>query len=284
VKPWEPIPGCETLEWRSPLGETVRFRMLAGAAGRLMPPIQSTTLAVPATNGSRYLGSAHLERLVTVPLPVPGSLTDRSELRRWAAALDPTKGEGTLTVADGTSAGRFLRCVYDAGLDELEEEHPDFNTGALIFRAAWPYWLDGAEQSVSVTQGTTLTKWFPFLPLVLGASDAFASFVVTNGGDVPAWPVVTVTGPGTDVTVQNLTTGASWTVSGALAAGSKLIVDTRPSFKAVTVDGTNAFGRLTPTSQLWALAPGANRVQVSIALTSAASLAAFTWRNAWLSA
>ena len=41
-----------------------------------------------------------------------------------------------------------------------------------------------------------LHTWFPFLPLVFGASDAFSLFTVDNSGDVDAWPVITVYGPG----------------------------------------------------------------------------------------
>ncbi len=284
IPPVSPEPGCETVEYQDPAGGVVRFRMRAGAAGRMMPPVQTTTLPVPGRNGSRWLGARHLERIVTIPTVMPGTLTDRAELRRWAHVLDPTRGEGTLTVVDGAYAGRFLRCSYDSGLDELAEERPDFNVGALLFRAAWPYWLENLESSVSVAQGSTVTHWFPFLPLILGASDAFAIFTVTITGDVPSWPVVTVRGPGTDVTAQNLTTNQAWTVSGALAAGSTLIVDTRPGFKTVTIDGANAYPRLAPGASLWPLVPGPNRVQLSIALTDPTALATFAWRNQWLAA
>jgi hypothetical protein len=281
--PWDPTT-CETVEYRSASGDVVRFLMRAGARERLMPPVKVTTLPVPAQVGSRLLGSFHTERAVTIPVAFPGPLTDRAELRRWAQVLDPMRGEGTLTVVGGPSPGRFLRCVYEAGLDDLEEAFPSVNLGALIFRAAWPYWLDPTEQSQAVAQGTSTLKWFPFLPLVLGASDAFATFTVTVTGDVPSWPIITVKGPGTDATVTNLTTGASWTVSGAVAAGSTLTVDTRPSFKSVSIDGANAFNRLTPGSSLWALRPGGNQIQVSFALTSPASLVTFAWRNQWLAA
>jgi hypothetical protein len=281
--PFDPWPGCETVAFRNPLGETITFLMLAGAKARMMPPVRLATLAVPAGNGSRFLGAAHLERIVAVPVAVPGSITDRDELRRWASVLDPTKGEGQLSVV-GAEAGRTLTCAYDAGLDELEETFPNVNVATLLFRAAWPYWQEGSELSQIVTPGSAVRRWFPFLPLVLGASDAFGIFNVTNDGDVPAWPVVTATGPGTDLTVTNETTGDSWTVAGAIAAGSQVVVDTRPGRKTAYLDGANAFSRLTPTSELWPLAPGVNQVQVSFALTSAASVISFAWRRQWLAA
>jgi hypothetical protein len=283
TQPWEAT-ACETVEYRSIAGETVRFNMLVGAVGRLMPPVKVTTLPVPAGVGSRLLGATHLERPVSIPVAFPGPITDRTELRRWARVLDPAPGEGTLTVVNGPSPGRFLRCSYEAGLEELAEEFPNLNVGHLLFRAVWPYWLDTTEQSVSVAQGTAMQTWFPFLPLILGASDAFAVFTVTITGDVPAWPVVTVLGPGQDVTVQNLTTALSWTVSGSLAAGSTLVVDTRPGVKTVSIDGANGYPRLTPASSLWPLMPGPNKVQVSMALTDPTALVTFAYRNQWLAA
>lgn len=280
---WQPD-GCETVEYRSSLGDIVRVRMRAGALGRMMPPVQTTSIPVPGRNGSRYIGTRHLERIVTIPTVMPGTYDARDELRRWADALDPNHGEGTLTVVDGPHPGRYLRCVYDSGLDELEELRPDFNLGTLLFRAAWPYWLDPLEQQVQVSQGSTVMHWFPFLPLILGASDAFAVFTVDVAGDVESWPVVSVVGPGTDVTAQNLTTGLAWTVSGALAAGSSLVVDTRPGVKTVQVDGLNAYPRLTASSSLWPLVPGPNRVQLSVAFTDPTALVTFAWRNQWLAA
>ena len=73
----------------------------------------------------------------------------------------------------------------------MVETSPSWNLATLIFRAAWPYWEGSSEQTVEIGQGETETTWFPFLPLVLGASDAFASFTIDNTGDVPAWPLVT---------------------------------------------------------------------------------------------
>jgi hypothetical protein len=282
TRPYEPD-GCETLAYRNPAGDEVVFRMRIGSVARMMPPVKNTTVALPARDGSRLLGSFHLERPVAVPVVAPGTIEDRAELRRWGRVLDPNKGEGTLTVVAGPSPGRFLRCVYDAGLDDLTEA-ASIGEAVLIFRAANPYWQDAMEQTTTVTQGAAVTYWFPFLPLILGASDAFAALTITVSGDVPSWPIITVLGPGQQVVARNLTTGKSWTIATTLAAGSKLIADHRPGFKTVTIDGANGYPLLSADSSLWPLVPGPNRVELSVALTSPASVATFAWRNAWLAA
>jgi Siphovirus-type tail component, C-terminal domain len=283
-KPWEPWPGCETVEFRNPAGDTIRFLMRAGVTGRMMPPVKTTMLPAPGADGSRLLGSVFLERPVVIPVVFPGQLTDRVELRQWARVLDPTQGEGVLTVVDGPNPGRFLSCVYEAGLDDLSEELPNMNLGNLIFRAARPYWTDAIEMAEGVAQGTSIAHWFPFLPLAVGLSDAFGTVDITIDGDVESWPVINVTGPGSGATALNTTTGKSWTVSGAIPAGSLLQVDTRPGVKTVYQDGLSVFSQLTTGSKLWPLAPGPNRIQLALTGTTIQSLITITWRNSWLAA
>lgn len=281
---YAPWTDCETVQFRNAEGDAVTFLMLSGATGRMMPPVKITSLPVPVANGSRLVGTAHLERPVVIPVAFPGSITDRAELRRWARVLDPNKGEGVLTVVQGPNAGRRLTCVYEAGLDDLAEDHGHVNSGRLVFRASWPYWEDGIEQTVSAAQGAVVAEWFPFFPLVLSPSDAFVEFTVQIDGDVESWPVVDVRGPSSLTVATNLTTGKSWTVSGLVPSGQTLRVDTRPGHKQVLQNGVNAFDRLVLPSSLWPLVPGGNRVQLSAALTDVNSLVGMTWRNQWLSA
>lgn len=288
--PWVPDLVCETHEWRSPLGDSIRFVTRTEATGRMMPPVTIHTVMPPQSHGGRFRHARHEERFVVLPVVVPGPTAGRDELRRWARALDPVNGEGTLTVIQGTHAGRQLTCVYETGLEEFAEEWPLLGLASLGFRAPEPYWLDGTESQVIATIDDTAYTWFPFAgswaanPLRLGASDVFAVVTITNTGDVPAWPVITVTGPGVDLNVQNQTTGAVWQFTGTIAAGSELVVDTRPGRKSVRLDGNNAFARLSPTSSLWPLAPGTNRVSIGFASADTSSRAVFGWRNRWLAA
>lgn len=275
---------CETHEWRSSQGEVVRFVTEVGAQQRMMPPVSLRTVRVPQANGGRFRGARHDERLATLPVVLPGPQGYRDELRRWARALDPLKGEGTLTVVQGAHAGRQLVCAYEAGLDSFAEEWADLGKTTLAFRAAEPYWQDAIESQLVATVNSSAYTWFPFPPLVLGSSDVFASVTITNTGDVDAWPVITALGPGTDLTVTNLTTGLAWHLTGNIAAGSTLIADHRPGRKSVRLDGVNVFGRLTDESMLWPLVAGANRVSIGFAGGTSASSVTFTWRNRWLSA
>lgn len=290
LAPWIPDTDCETHEWRSARGDTIRFVTRTEAQQRMMPPVSLVTIRVPQAQGGRFRSARHEERLLLLPVVVPGPTEGRDELRRWARALDPLQGEGTLTVVQGAWAGRQLVCVYEAGLDEFAEEYPLLGLTSLLFRASDPYWLDGAESEVVATVNTTAYQWFPFAgswaaqPLILGASDVFAAVTVTNAGDVDAWPTITIIGPGTDLTLTNQTTGKLTHLTGNIAAGSTVVIDTRPGRKSVRVDGFNAFGRLTDDSTLWPLVPGPNRISIGFAAASADSRVTFAWRNRWLAA
>jgi hypothetical protein len=284
LAPWEPDADCETHEWRSATGETIRFVTRTEATQRMMPPVSIHTIRVPQAQGGRFRYARHDERLLTIPVVVPGPTTGRDELRRWARALDPVNGEGTLTVVQGAHAGRQIVCAYEAGLDTFAEEYASLGLTTLAFRAADPYWQDGSEQQLVAEVGDTVVTWFPFLPLVLGASDIFAAVTITNTGDVDAWPIITVDGPGTDLNVRNDTTGLAWSFPGTIAPGSTLVVDHRPGHKSARLDGLNAFGRLAEDSVLWPLVPGANRISIGFASGTAASRVTFAWRNRWLSA
>jgi hypothetical protein len=290
MNPWTPDEVCETHEWRSALGDTIRFVTRVEAQQRMMPPVAITSLPVPQAQGARFRAARHLERLVTLPVVVPGPQAGRDELRRWAAALDPLKGEGTLTVIQGDWAGRQLVCVYEAGLDEYAEDEPLLGLTTLAFHASEPYWRDATESSLDATINTTDYTWFPFAgswaqnPLRLGASDIFAAVTITNTGDVDTWPVLSILGPGQELNVTNETTGLHWQITGTIAAGSIVEVDTRPGHKTVRIDGTNAFSRLTADSVLWPLKPGPNRIAIGFAAATEGSDVSFTWRNRWLAA
>jgi hypothetical protein len=282
--PWVPDTDCETHEWRSAMGETIRFVTRTEAQQRMMPPVTIHTVRVPQAHGGRFREARHDERLATIPVVLPGPTAGRDELRRWARALDPVQGEGTLTVIQGAWAGRQLVCAYETGLEEFAEEWPLLGLTTLAFRAADPYWQDSTENSVISVLDPNAVLWFPMLPLILGPSDIFASVTITNTGDVDAWPIITTAGPGTDLTLTNQTTGLMWHFTGSIGEGSTLVVDHRPGHKSARLDGFNVFGRLTDDSALWPLVPGPNRIVIGFATATDASRVDFGWRNRWLSA
>jgi|HubBroStandDraft_6_1064221.scaffolds.fasta_scaffold01226_7 hypothetical protein len=262
---------AELLEYVAGDGLSVRFTVERGTTGRMMPPVDIWEDVVPLTPGSRYRGSRHAARTVVIPIISGGLRHGRPELRALARALDPARGMGRLRSVGFSSGGtgRELNCVYQAGLDALKEEFPNFSRVALQFRAPDPYWVDQTEQVRDFAPANVDTEWFPFFPLDLGGTNILGNFSITNGGDAEAWPTIDVGGPGENFIFQNLTTGQRMAISGVVAAGAILRIVTLPGARAVSYGGANWFSHLSRDSVLWGLAPGLNLLRVTYETTTA---------------
>lgn len=269
----DPYPDTETMRYVS-LGGSVEFLIRTGVLGRLMPPVAIFEDPSPAGPGGRYYASRHLTRPVDVPIVAPPYFRGREELRRWARVLDPSHGPGRLELVRGDYAGRYLRCIYEAGLDVVPEDGTSTSLPArLLFRAMEPYWQaqDPVELRVSLLGQTE--QWFPIFPLTLGRSSAQGQFDAWNEGDVDCWPVFTLRGPGNDIRLTNRTSGRRIaSTSLTLTAGQFLLIDTRVTHKtALVYEGAqvrDVFGELTDDSEFWPLEQGLNDIQLDVGLAS----------------
>lgn len=191
----------------------------------------------------------------------------RNRLRGLAHTLRPKAGAGTLTAVsevDGTT--RNLPAYYRGGLDKGVQVGTTYAC-VLSFYAPSPWW-----------RGTPLTlSWglaapspfFPFFPLVLSASTIAGQVTVDlSDTDAATYPVWTVTGPGSQLTLTNQTTGLSLVLNAALGDGVTATIDTRPGQQRITRgDGLNLFGSLASDPNLFPLIDGAQTV--SAVLTNA---------------
>lgn len=128
----------------------------------------------------------------------------------------------------------------------LEEGNPKIAYQATV-RAADPIWYSQTEQSTSVGQptaegGMPLPIIFP-IPFGAGVSGGAAS--VTNAGNVPTWPRITVQGPIVGPVVYNLERDEQlYCDSLSLAAGQALVIECAPRMRSASVAGTSAMGSI----------------------------------------
>jgi hypothetical protein len=170
---------------------------------------------------------------------------------------------------DGTF--RQLACYYVGGLEGdlgSSEAGEDWLIATVALKATDPWPSDIAD---------TVVTWAPAdLP----------SVAVLNTGDLPAYPIWHITGPTATntTTIANLTTGESWKLNAATAAGLGIVVDTRPAnlrpSQAVyrDLDALNLYSSLTATSALWWLAPGQNNLAITLGGTDATTRVSLTYR------
>ncbi|MCP3805370.1 phage tail family protein [Allokutzneria sp. A3M-2-11 16] len=290
VNPAGTSAGTESLVWIDPNGAMIPLDVEWAVSGRFAPPPVLVDEGVPEQPGARFREARHGVREFSLPLWItdssPAAL--RARLRSMIAAMDPVRGQGTIRLTSPTGDQREIYCRVSAGL-ELDEtlgrtSGPLVQRAVPMFRAVDPYWYDIADTTDPFESGDTAT-FFPFFPLRLSSSSVFAEATITNSGDVETWPVWTITGPGSAITLRNLTTGEYMTLTITLAAGESLTIDTRPGAKTVTKsDGTNQFPALSSASSLWALARGANALRVEMSGTTAASRVVLSRRHRYLTA
>lgn len=260
---------AETLTYVSADGLAVQFVIERGTTGRLMPPVEIYEDTVPLIAGSRFRGARHAARTVTLPIVTGGVRYGRDELRTLARVLDPLRGMGALRVVSGQGAGRELACVYQAGLESLSEQYPNFARTALQFRATDPYWHDTAFVERDFTPSAITNEWFPIFPLSIAPTNVRGEFSVNNVGDADAWPETRVQGPGSNLRWENLTTGRFLSVAADIPAGRTLTITTVPGGRNIALDADNWFNRLDRGSTLWPFVPGFNNLRITYNTESA---------------
>lgn len=260
-----------------------------GVTGRFMPPITRVEDQVYGQAGGRLRAVRVGARDVNLPLTVIGvdELAVRGKLRSLIRLLNPQRGDGRLrvTAADGTV--RELTCRYSEGMEGRESRSDSgqvFQRTVLVLRAADPYWYDVEQQSQTYTAGQAgMFFASPFFGLRLSSESVFGSQVVTNDGDVETWPVWTIHGPCTSITLSNDTTGETINLPIALTAEQTVTVDTRPFRKTVRRDdGTNLYGSLSVMSSLWSLPLGDSTVTISLPGATVDSYVTLNYARRWL--
>jgi hypothetical protein len=285
----------ETVVWIDPDGVTTTFsRVEFDIRGRWFPTLALEEDTVPGQSGQRLRAVRHgaMELAIAVWVRAATASALRVALRAAVRALDPTRGVGSLRVTSPVGDQRELACICVDGLSMVERlgesSTPTDQRLVLAFKAHEPYWTATSDVVTDFTVGGSPATFFPFFPLRLTASEIAVDTTVTNGGDVEAWPVWTITGPGSSIVLRNLTTGKELTISGlTLGAGETMTIDTRPGHKTIIrQDGTNLWPYVvlsSSTSGLWSLTDGSNSVRMEMATTTSASALRLAYRPRYLS-
>lgn len=165
---------------------------------------------------------------------------------RWRAEAGSTDVEGWARLAGPvtpklTADERGPRIMYQAQL-----RFPD------------PVWRTVATSSASTGVAAT-TGGIPFpIPFKIPFSQSSTSgtVTVTNTGDSPAWPTVTVTGPTTGLRIQCQTTGVMMEFPLLnMVAGQYLTIATATPGRAAMLDGVNVQGEVDWSVSGWPSAP-----------------------------
>jgi hypothetical protein len=255
---------------QTPLSGNDNINVLMGARGMGMMPRGFIADEVPEQAGARLRTVKTFPREVDLPLLIADatSLALQTRLEALNLAMDPGRGDGRLrkTGLDGSS--RDLVCRYSSGLQREDDwGHYGITWRKLMVTllAHDPYWYGSNPITATYRVNDTPALFFPILPIRVIGSAIFSDATINNTGDVEAWPVWTIVGPGGSLVLQNLGTGARILSTTTLLAGESLVIDTRPGHKTVIRnDGTNAFATLDAASEFWPLARGSNSLRIQL--------------------
>lgn len=252
--------------------------VLAGVRGLGRPQIVPHRRAgSPAVHGRRWAGWRAAEREIVLPLSFVHPSDVAAHVRDWAAAVVPAQqGQApcllTATLPDTTRWQLALWLIADDG---LVLDHDPTLTGELDVTTIWeadalwsgPVWsgrwqADAAPASWILTTGGVAA---------LGSSHALSSASALNAGDVPVWPVWTIEGPCTSVSVG--VDGSTVTLAAALTAGQSVTIDTDPEHgqTAIRDDGTDLTPQLTAVG-FAPVQPGTSSLDITMAGTGAVAM------------
>lgn len=229
-----------------------------------IPPAQ-LRIEESAGDGGVYRHSKKGIRTIDMPITVLG--TDRSDvqtkLRRLGRLIQDTSGP-TILQANYSDGETLELTAYYAGGAESQwgtDAGLTWCRWVLTFQCPSPYWESNITEEFTVSAGITGRGLLPQLTkLQLTSSQVFGVITVDNDGDVPAYPIWTITGPISELEISNGTVGFSF--NSTVNAGEIIIVDTKLGTVVDTAD-VNRYSLLDAAPKLFRIEPGETSITVN---------------------
>ena len=206
-----------------------------GTDGVLAPEYEFTTQQLAGVDGAdvQSITARPASPVLGLDMTASDPVELRSRLRALVHALAPRAGIGRLTAVADDGSARHVDCYYRKGLERGIPHAVRYRT-VLEFWAPSPWW-----RGEPLTDEWSLAApgvFFPILPLRLSASTiAGGRTFDLSDTDAPTYPTWTVTGPGTQLTLANDTTGAQLVLTppGGIGDGELVVIDTRPGWQSI---------------------------------------------------
>lgn len=171
------------------------------------------------------------------------------------------------TLLDGTTVLTLREVRLVANVLDFPEDEPSIvhNSYQLTFDSTFGFLegdtVTGDQQVTNFDRGTVVPSPVPS-PLngIAVVSSGTDPLLIENEGSANAYPVLTITGPGTTFTVLNSTTGQSFTIAETLAAGETIVIDT---WNKTVMKGTDSvLGSFV--GSFFTIWPGQNSISFSV--------------------
>lgn len=269
--------GADTINLNEIDEQGVGFQAKSGVTGLGLPPVSVQWLE-GAGDGAIFRGTRVQTRDIDVPLDILA--LDRADLQDKLSRLALMLAGGCFLVLDNGNGVQWSTEVHRVGGGEYTYGEDTIGTNefqtVLTLRAGDPYFTSSQQQVRTISGAVAGTAFLSNLVnMQVAPSQAIGSIDLSNSGDVAAYPVWEVRGPG-DHFVATSPSGETLKWNGNLTAGQKLIVDTR---KGTVKDGTgaNRYDLLDTAPRFWTVQPGESTATASLLNTTSASQITCSW-------
>jgi hypothetical protein len=249
-----------------------------GVTGLGLPPVSVQWLE-GAGDGATYRRTRTLARDIDIPLDIVGS--NRDDLKKITSRLAKMlAGPCTLRLVEDDGTDWSTQVVRVGG---GEYSYGNDTTGTkdvqmvLTLRAGDPYWTSSVASTQQIGGSTAASPFMAgFMSMPVASSQAMGSIQLENTGDVAAYPVWTIYGPGDNFKAISPTGETLWW-KGTLTASQSLVVDTRLG-TVKREDGSNQYALLAAAPRFWAIDPGTATCTASLLNTTSASKITVQWK------
>lgn len=273
---WIDAEGTSTI-----LNASTGFRFLTGGVGLDVPPTELNTAAYLSSDGSVLVKRRRGHRRVALPIYIN---TGGSVSTAVGQAASFFQGPGTLRYT-GINTRDLTNVIYEAGMEGDWGDNVAVNETwrkLVVGLIALDPWWYGTTQTVSLTFAAAVTFNAAITFNNAIGFDGSDANPVTVAGDAPVFPTITITGPFTTLLV-GFAGGQTFQLTSALAAGSTIVVDSKPGNRGPRLNaGPIDWSLLTPASRLWELPVGFSVLNAAATGNTGASLVEVSWRQRWL--
>jgi hypothetical protein len=267
--------------------------------GLVGPPLRTATVDVPDGDGAfpgvDWLGArtVRLEAGVRTPGDPGAALDLLAQLEEAVSRVEVRTVAGAVAVlrvkTPGRPARRLVGRWQPMDTATMAQAVSGWIPVTLEFSATDPRWQDDIAQTLTlpldISDDTQGFRAPVVAPITTGVSNpATRPGWVTNSGDLPAWPQLTITGPVTNPRIWVVETGRYLELAITLAAGERIDIDTRPGTRWVLRNGSgNAATALTSGSRLdlFQLPSGTSEIRWTATDYTNTCRLAVTWRDSY---
>ena len=269
------------------LGVNSKYTLRRGVQGLEMGVLSNADYIVPQSHSSRRSSNWMHSRIITMPITVKGVtvaqlLQNRKELSEKVYAK---QGQILSIVITDSAENTYQLFGYLEQLD-LPADFNHLSKGVLSFKCD-----NALIQSTTLKTATVGVLgqgggiMLPFtLPITFPAGSGSVS--ISNAGTFSSIPDLIITGPGTNFTVRNITTGETLRIgytgkNFTLTSGQQITISGMD--KSITQAGVNKYGFKDPRTNFLSLAPGENEITLDVESGGTDDTEVqFQWRDSFL--